>query len=121
MMQAQDRGLIEPLRGLHHYTLNSITAYSQAEIHDKCWPERIPALLGKDVASTRKYVSHSESLDRLAESDKMACASGKRRAGGTAMAANNDYEDDPGPVVVRRPVYEAGIKLEAEEAAGGWK
>jgi hypothetical protein len=24
-------------------------------------------------------------------------------------------------VVVRRPVYEAGIKLEAEEAAGGWK
>lgn len=31
-------------------------------------------------------------------------------------------DDDQGPIVVRRPVYDAGIKLEAEEAAGsGWK
>src|ERR1051326_4430291 len=36
------------------------------------------------------------------------------------MATNDELEEDPGPVVVRRPVYEAGIQLEAEEAAGAW-
>lgn len=35
------------------------------------------------------------------------------------MVIYDDDEDDQGPIVVRRPVYEAGIKLEAEEAAGG--
>ena len=35
------------------------------------------------------------------------------------MVTYDDLEDDPGPIVVRRPVYEAGIKLEAAEAAGG--
>jgi len=35
------------------------------------------------------------------------------------MVTYDDDEDDQGPIVVRRPVYEAGIKLEAEEAAGG--
>jgi hypothetical protein len=38
------------------------------------------------------------------------------------MVSYDDLKDDQGPIVVRRPVYEAGIKLEAEEAAGsGWK
>jgi hypothetical protein len=36
------------------------------------------------------------------------------------VATNHDLDDEPGPIVVRRPVYDAGIKLEAEEAAGGW-
>ncbi len=35
------------------------------------------------------------------------------------MVNYNDDEDDQGPIVVRRPVYEAGIKLEQAEAAGG--
>jgi hypothetical protein len=28
------------------------------------------------------------------------------------------FDDDQGPVVVRRPIYDAGMKLEAEEKAG---
>jgi len=35
------------------------------------------------------------------------------------MVIYDDDEDDQGPIVVRRPVYEAGIKLEQAEAAGG--
>jgi hypothetical protein len=35
------------------------------------------------------------------------------------MVTNDEVEDDQGPIVVRRPVYEAGIRLEADEAAGG--
>jgi hypothetical protein len=35
------------------------------------------------------------------------------------MVIYDDDEDDQGPIVVRRPVYEAGIKLEAQETAGG--
>ena len=35
------------------------------------------------------------------------------------MSVYDDEEDDQGPIVVRRPVYEAGIKLEEAEAAGG--
>lgn len=34
------------------------------------------------------------------------------------MVTYDDDEEDQGPIVVRRPVYEAGIKLEAEEDAG---
>jgi hypothetical protein len=36
------------------------------------------------------------------------------------MVTNDAYEDEQGPIVVRRPVHDAGIKLEAEEAACGW-
>ena len=35
------------------------------------------------------------------------------------MSLYDDEEDDQGPIVVRRPVYEAGIRLEEAEAAGG--
>lgn len=35
------------------------------------------------------------------------------------MVNYDDEEDDQGPIVVRRPAYEAGIKLEQAEAAGG--
>jgi hypothetical protein len=35
------------------------------------------------------------------------------------MVTNDEIEDDQGPIVVRRPVYQAGMQLEAEEAAGG--
>ena len=35
------------------------------------------------------------------------------------MVIYDEDEDDQGPIVVRRPVYEAGIKLEQAEAAGG--
>ena len=36
------------------------------------------------------------------------------------MATKDELEDDQGPIVFRRRVYEAGVNLEAEEAASGW-
>ena len=79
--------------------------------------------IGKEIDGTpHRGKTKRENRRAASRNSAMMAGIGERRTGKASMSQYDELEDDPGPVVVRRPVYEAGIKLEAEEAAGsGWK